>query len=145
MTEEELDEWVLVPVYMTAKMKIDAMNKLDLALRAGLPEYDIMDGLEMAWSAAIKAAPTPPSQDEPVYQLQDSVLGFWDDISFDEMQKYKKEGEPTRTLYTRPANDKLRQAAEEVVSYFFDKETKPYFPKFISLLNSLRAALEEKQ
>ena len=53
--------WKLVPLEMTPEMKRAALNKIDLVLRVGMPEYDLMDGVEMAWGAALNEAPESSS------------------------------------------------------------------------------------
>ena len=68
-------------------------------------------------------APTPPAQeDEPVlYQMWHPNFPTWVNCSklIADKTAARKEGHLIRGLYIRPANDKLMQAAKEIVRIFF--------------------------
>jgi hypothetical protein len=94
----------------------------------------------------VQAAPTPPAQDdELVYQFKSKASKVWgetDKEGYELLQQPQYDFTETRILYTHPADDKLRKAAEEVFEdQFLDgcKITK----KLAQKLANLRAALEQ--
>lgn len=91
------------------------------------------------WQASALAAPTPPAQeDEPVYFVMDGYSNGWVRES---KHVYDKTSEEDRwLLYLRPADDKLRKAAEDVVN-FYDVVDSVNEERVIK---KLRAALEGK-
>jgi hypothetical protein len=103
---------------------------------------------EPAMVRCYKCNPTPPAQeDEPVYQLRFDG-NTWFDTPKEQYDYFtSKEREvksDARILYTHPANDELRRAAEEAVSRFDQymlEESR--LPDLITAIGNLRAALEK--
>lgn len=94
--------------------------------------------------AMITDVPTPPAQeDEPVaYQYRAPDLSeTWSKCSQREYDLFfsKQPGYECRKLYTRPADDKLRKAAEEARAIFNDIDQ-----QMNRIMDNLRAALEGK-
>lgn len=87
---------------------------------------------------------TPPAQDEPVAYLAVRRTGTATEQALlrptDDVESYKYRGFSLRPL-VHLTDNKLRKAAEEVVSYF-DGDKEPDFPYFIALIENLRAAVE---
>jgi hypothetical protein len=107
-----MTNWKLLPTDLTLEMKVAGLNKIDLALRVGMPEYDLTDGIEMAWDAMLEVAPTPP-EPTPVYQRW---MGedMWQDCTKKQAEK-PIIGDGSRTLFTYPiSNAGLVRAADEL-------------------------------
>jgi hypothetical protein len=133
-------EWKLVPVEPT----------LEIAQALDLPRFPFsLEYNPERWRAAVAAAPTPPAQEDvPVYQLRFDG-NTWFDTPKEQYDYFtSKEREvksDARILYTRPQSDKLRKAAEEVVSRFdryMLEESR--LPDLITAIENLRSALERK-
>jgi hypothetical protein len=87
---------------------------------------------------------TQPAQDEPVAWICERRDGAVRISLFESaVSELRSHGWKCNELYDHPpANDKLRKAAEGMVSYFYDG-SEPDIPKFAALINNLRAALEQ--
>lgn len=87
------------------------------------------------------AAPTPPAQeDEPVAEVVKFGDGPWGEI----FKTYVNLPSGTK-LYTRPADDKLRKAAQEIIFQFDLSCRESACFGSVERIENLRAALENKQ
>lgn len=97
-----------------------------------------MESFDNGLRAAFEAAPTPPAQDEPIYQVSLSGIN-WTDATKEGFDSWGSENK-RRALYTRP--DGLRKAAEEALLAL--EEQGFLNGRTIRIIENLRAALEGK-
>lgn len=104
----------------------------------------------------LQNAPTPPEQDEPVaYAARNYMSGKWgyiwhekDDVQGWITLQHQSRDDVTFTgpiaLYPHPSNDKLREAAEEVLNTVHERNlySAPLPRRFWDAFDHLRAALE---
>ena len=131
-----IEGWKLVPVELTPDMKHAAHNKIDLALRVGLPEYDLTDGVEMAWDAALAAAPAAPEV-EPVATINRVEMFGKVHITVDLNSKGETLADET-PLYTSSPSE-LVKAAEELLLHLYDAPTGQPGHEYVK---ALRTALD---
>ena len=130
-------EWKLVPVEPTQEMRVAAEHEID---RAAIHNYGGAPSYEDIWNWMLAAAPTPSVQeDEPVGDLTVSDINGRKDAHFD---YYDTLEDGQYLLYTHPADDKLRKAAEEVAGCF-DDDVVMNVPALIRKIRNLRAELHK--
>lgn len=123
---------------------------VDAAWR-GYTGVNATEKLTRAITAALAAAPTPPA---PAVALRAWIKGYWmkaypDDVYVEEIVRHPQEnfsGYKWTPLFTRPANDGLRKAAEEYLE-FMDRDKDDCFEEIIEFVNRhtkrLRAELDK--
>lgn len=147
---EDFEKWAVSHGYDTTR----CVSRLGYSYRSSATHY-AFEGY-VAYQAPLVAAPTPPAQDEPVaYAARNYMSGKWgyiwhekDDVQGWITLQHQSRDDVTFTgpiaLYTHPSNDKLRQAAEEVVKISFEKDVIVNLQIFAQAMDKLRAALEGK-
>ena len=83
----------------------------DLWVDDGIEYLQILD--DGGWIPG-RTARSDDQEAEPVYQFR-SAGDIWHDVSEDTFRYYSLHGFETRMFYTRPANDKLKQAARTLL------------------------------
>ncbi|SEN72734.1 hypothetical protein SAMN05216404_106204 [Nitrosospira multiformis] len=126
------DGWKLVPEEPTPHMLVQGvMSDEGVSYPGGV------------YRAMLAAAPTPAQEDEPV-----AYVPIHPEIGplFGATQQHRSalhetaRSLPVMPLYTHPANDKLRKAAEETIAFLLQNA----YPEDLTVIKNLRAALEGK-
>jgi hypothetical protein len=95
-----------------------------------------------AFAQAMAKRNMPPAQeDEPVYQINVGPDKWWD-VDKSAFDQITIDAPPKRILYTRPANDELRKAAEEALQ-MIDRSFVNMSLREKIIVRNLRAALEK--
>ena len=124
----------------------EMIDKADAYAVSGAHEGNYRSYLAEIFRIMLESAPTPPAQDEPyAYALvseNHNTLIWARDKKVVEVCRKKYPNGKFIELFSCPQSDKLRKAAEGMVSYFYDG-SEPDIPKFAALINSLRDALDK--